>query len=218
MDVEIYLPGFTEKDEDEEDKGEEKEEKEEKEEEEHTYQECLPDPKWINIEEVRQWIETCDIEHGKEYHQNSIGTERPIWLIDVEQVCLVPADEHRYVALSYVWGGVESSQATMDKIEQLKLPGSLEEEEPQFLIPRTIRHAMGLTKMLGKKHIWVDRFCICQDDIKSKHSQIQSMADTYGNAHLTIVATNEWDANHGLRGLKGVTKPRDLSQYMTKDQ
>ncbi|KAK7914245.1 hypothetical protein PG985_011948 [Apiospora marii] len=205
---EMSLPGFAEEQEVVV-KGEEK----------GNCQGCLPDPNWINLEEVRQWIETCDLEHGEECHHPSlIGTERPVWLIDVEQACLVPAEEHRYIALSYVWGGVESSQATTDNIELLQLPGILEEEEAQVLVPKTIRHAMVLTKLLGEKHLWVDRFCICQDDIETKHAQIQSMASTYGNAYLTIVAANEWDANHGLRGLKGVTKPRGVSQYLTTQQ
>ena len=32
-----------------------------------------------------------------------------------------------------------------------------------------------------------------------------------------IVAANEWDANHGLRGLKGVTQSRDASPHMTTE-
>lgn len=150
-----------------------------------SYQWNPPDPKWIDIEDIRQWIYTCDLEHGEECHPCPMRTQRPIWLIDVEQACIVPAQGHRYLALSYVWGGVESSQATTVNIEQLQSSGSLRETELRFLIPRTVRHAMELTKMLGEKHLWVDRFCICQDDLKTKHAQIQSMAEIYGNAYLT---------------------------------
>ncbi|KAK8104711.1 uncharacterized protein PG998_011744 [Apiospora kogelbergensis] len=180
-----------------------------------------PDIKWIDLDCIRQWIHTCDHEHGEECHPSSSQKAgRPLWLIDVEQDCLVPAAEHRYVALSYVWGGVESAQTTTDNIEAMQRPGALEEGRSggDLVVPRTIRHAMGLARRLGERHLWVDRFCICQDDALTKHAQLGFMADIYGNAYLTIVAASEWDANHGLRGIEGLTKPRDLSPHLTKDQ
>ncbi|KAK8043540.1 hypothetical protein PG993_005970 [Apiospora rasikravindrae] len=184
-----------------------------------------PDPKWIDLKDVRLWINTCDSEHGEECHPSSPNMERPIWLIDVVQGCIVPAGQHRYITLSYVWGGVESAQTTLDNLEQMQLPGTLDEgdggegeERHRLIIPKTVRHAMGLVKRLGEMHLWVDRFCICQDDAKTKHAQLQSMAGIYANAYLTIVAADEWDANHGLRGIKGVTRPRDLSPYLTTSE
>lgn len=37
------------------------------------------------------------------------------------------------------------------------------------------------------------------------------MAGIYANAYVTLIAGNGWDANHGLRGIQGVTEPRHLS-------
>ncbi|KAK6860510.1 hypothetical protein PG995_004146 [Apiospora arundinis] len=189
--------------------------------EEKTCHWSTPDPKWINVDEIRQWIYTCDSEHGETCRPtNPHHTGRPIWLIDVKQNCLVPAEQHRYIALSYVWGGVDSAQTATDTIEHMQRPGVLtnEEEGGSLVIPKTILHTMGLVKTLGERYLWVDRFCICQDDASTKHAQLESMADIYGNAYLTIVAASEWDANHGLRGIEGITKPRDLSSYLTTDQ
>ena len=78
-------------------------------------------------------------------------------------------------------------------------------------IPKTIRHAIELVGLLGERYLWVDRLCICQDDEETKASQIDIMGDIYGNALVTIIAASGWDANHGLRGIEGITGPRNLA-------
>ncbi|GME33314.1 HET-domain-containing protein [Neofusicoccum parvum] len=49
--------------------------------------------------------------------------------------------------------------------------------------------------------IWVDRFCITQDDEASKLGQIQRMGDIYASAVVTIVAASGTDAWAGLPGV-----------------
>jgi hypothetical protein len=39
------------------------------------------------------------------------------------------------------------------------------------------------------------------------------MAGIYANAYVTIITANGWNANHGLRGIQGVTEPRQLSSF-----
>jgi hypothetical protein len=43
------------------------------------------------------------------------------------------------------------------------------------------------------------------------------MAGIYANAYVTIIARNGWDADHGLRGVQGVTEPRHLSIFLKSD-
>ncbi|KAK6857383.1 hypothetical protein PG995_007570 [Apiospora arundinis] len=143
----------------------------------------------------------------------------PLWLIGTQLECIISAEAvaGEYIALSYVWGGTESGQLTRETVEQFQRPGVLSQSaNPRVVVPKTIRHAMGLVQLLKKRYLWVDRFCICQDDAATKHSQLQIMADIYRGAYLTIVAANGWDADHGLRGLKGITEPRDVSPYMDR--
>ncbi|KIN08923.1 hypothetical protein OIDMADRAFT_153536 [Oidiodendron maius Zn] len=44
------------------------------------------------------------------------------------------------------------------------------------------------------------------------HSQIQNMASIFANATVTIIAMQGANANYGLRGLRGISKPRNLVQ------
>jgi hypothetical protein len=76
---------------------------------------------------------------------------------------------------------------------------------------------MGLIAQLSIKYLWVDALCVVQDDAESKHDQIQGMAGIYANGYVTIIAGNGWDAGHGLRGIPGVTEPRQLSSFSKVD-
>lgn len=171
------------------------------------------DRQWIDMRFVKERIVTCITEHGALgacSHGKALGW--PLYLIDVELGCLVPAQaEFEYIALSYVWGGVSSLQAKLENLQVLQVPGVLLNHSDLYLqIPRTIRDTMGLVAVLGKRYLWVDCLCICQDDKDSKHSQLQIMGDIYQNAFLTVIAADGWDANHGLRGIAGVSEPRSL--------
>lgn len=175
-------------------------------------------PDWINIANLRRWIQICDNQHKAQCGSRPDLTERPQWLIDVQECCVVPArPEHRYVALSYVWGQAPSSDMTKDNIQELQKPGSLSPLNNALVIPKTIKHALGLVPQLLERYLWVDRFCICQDDPESKHGQISIMGDIYANAYVTIIAANGWDADHGLRGIEGVTDPRQISPNFEHD-
>jgi hypothetical protein len=177
-----------------------------------TIEKPLLDPRWINIDELRKWLDICVCDHGKDCQPLYARSNcRPAWLIDVLAECLVPTQRSdQYMALGYVWGDVVSSETTIHNLDSMQQEGALAPTS-NIVIPRTIRHTMGLVRLMVHRYLWVDRFCICQDDAESKHIQINQMADIYENATLTVIAANGWDADHGLRGIKGVTEPRDLS-------
>ncbi|KAI1332928.1 HET-domain-containing protein [Xylariaceae sp. FL0255] len=169
-------------------------------------QETRPvDPCWIDLDEVRRWINICDHDHGTQCQSNrnitddTVSSGRPDWLINVVQECIVPAGLHQYVALSYLWGNVEGTESTRLNLDTFQLPGALSESNAQIQIPRTIRHTMRLLTLLGQRYLW---------DLK--HSQLTSMCDIYEQAYFTIIAANGWDANHGLRGIRGATERRHL--------
>src|SRR5438876_9240118 len=50
-----------------------------------------------------------------------------IILVDVQRLCLVRANtSHKYLALSYVWGGVKQVRTTKSTVDELQNPYSLE--------------------------------------------------------------------------------------------
>lgn len=175
------------------------------------------DPDWINIETMGLWLRKCDDEHGgicrRPFGSDLSGLGGPKLLIDVANKCLVTSRaSYRYACLSYVWGGASTLKTELHNLDSLMLEGSLYIHRDD--IPRTIRDAISLTEQLGIPYIWIDALCIVQDDEVSKHDQIQAMAGIFANAYVTLIAGNGWDANHGLRGIQGVTEPRHLSSFL----
>jgi hypothetical protein len=174
------------------------------------------DPDWINIDTLRLWLQICDNQHGDKCKVSSTAVGFPQWLVDVDQLCVVRAKPgDRYVALSYVRGQVACLRTLRDNLEALQVPGSI--SDTKAIVPRTIQDSIRLTALLGEKWLWVDSLCIVQDDVESKHTQLEEMASIYANAYVTLIAANGWDANHGLRGIKGVTESRMLPPSGLKD-
>ncbi|KAI0129493.1 heterokaryon incompatibility protein-domain-containing protein [Xylariales sp. AK1849] len=165
-------------------------------------------PPSINIEEIQGWLSNCKAGHGTRCQpRTSTSKGGAAWLVDVQQNCIVKTGPfHQYMALSYIWGDVVSSQLTLSNLGRLQRPGSLV-RGPGIKIPQTIAHTMQLVNRLGYRYLWVDRFCIIQDDVVSKHAQINQMADIYENAHLTVIA-----AGFGFSSTRGPEKP-DEEQF-----
>jgi hypothetical protein len=179
------------------------------------------DPEWINLDTIRSWTKTCDEAWGHQCAKYpSFGTP-PGWLIDVENECLVSSaslpDPVRYCALSYVWGQAKTSKLTMATRDDFCKPGALSSDNPEVEIPLTIRHTIDLVKALGEKYLWVDAFCIVQDDDTHFHAELRNMGAIYDKAYFTVVAATGWDANEGLKGLRGISRRRQLASNFADD-
>ena len=162
---------------------------------------------------VRSWLRNCEQNHngrnGNPHCQplDEDGRGYPLWLIDIEQRCVVPFQATlSYFALSYVWGRVETAKMEHSNLVQLQQPGSLLGPHQVVELPKTIKDAMFLTGFLGHRYIWCDRLCLVQDDVLSKLPQIQQMAEIYARAYCTIIAFDNLDANSGLHGLPSLTR------------
>lgn len=127
-----------------------------------------------------------------------------IYLIDcTEERVIRDYSSQKYMALSYVWGS--SFQAR----SQTALGTNLPEDSFSFdAASLTIRDAVRVVRNLGRKYLWVDRYCINQDDEAGKKMMLQNMDLIYENAEATIVAMSGENDEAGLPGISG--QPRTL--------
>ncbi|KAF2665647.1 HET-domain-containing protein [Microthyrium microscopicum] len=177
------------------------------------------DPQWIDTSKLKTWKTTCDTQHSHrgDFRLDSFAKVGPILLIDTHSECLVQADSSMsYVALSYVWGRMPFFKTLKRNLDYLLTPNSLTTIESILKIPRTIKHAMAVVKLLEERYLWVDALCIPQDDEETKHTSFRNMAAIYANASLTIVAAQGSDANFGLRGLKRISESRNYWRLATR--
>ncbi|KAK0620760.1 heterokaryon incompatibility protein-domain-containing protein, partial [Immersiella caudata] len=93
-----------------------------------------------------------------------------------------------YVTLSYLWGAASSSPPA----EGNNLPD---------VLPLTIEDALTVTMNLGYRYLWIDRYCIPQDDREEKMAQIQSMKTIYNCSEFTIIAAAGNSPDYGLPGV-----------------
>ncbi|KAK8023872.1 hypothetical protein PG993_011938 [Apiospora rasikravindrae] len=175
------------------------------------------DSHWIDLDLVKDWRSRCSRDHGDQCDKSTIGSARlvyPQWLINVVDGCVVPCpqDSPRFVTLSYTWGRTRHFRTTRSNIDDVQRPGALRNGHVASQIPQTIRDAIELTKALGEDWLWVDSLCIVQDDADAFHHQLRNMHHIYATSILTIIAKDGRDAEHGLRGLRGISSPRSITQ------
>lgn len=165
---------------------------------------------WIDPSMIRSWIDDCDTNHAGQCHSfrspwETMQTTVTLTVIDAELGCLKQLPQGcQYLALSYMWGTQNNPfQTVIGNFERLSQPGAFHDLSIRRQIPKTILDTIMLTRKIGQRYLWIDRFCIIQDDHISKHRQLGAMAAIYVNAYLTIVAMEAVDT-----GLLGVSPER----------
>ncbi|KAI0160692.1 heterokaryon incompatibility protein-domain-containing protein [Xylariaceae sp. FL1272] len=149
------------------------------------------DPKRIDFKVVREWLDCCTSTHSREHcnpeHLEPIPNLR---LIDcVDRKLITPTSSLPFVALSYVWGPGPIHN------DQSKEAAVVEHAEA------VVQDAMLVTQMLGYRYLWVDRYCIDDQNKDVMHQQLRSMSRIYRNSELTVVAAAGVDSSFGLPGV-----------------
>lgn len=140
------------------------------------------------------WLRYCE-KHHKKVCARKRSLVKGLKVIDCETLAVEPAHRKaQYVALSYVWG---SSADTDNGVTNAGPGGTYLPAE----LPATIVDAIKVTKDLGMRFLWIDKYCIDQDDNQVRREQIEHMDSIYENAQLTIIAAAGSDGNYGLPGV-----------------
>ncbi|KAL7795608.1 heterokaryon incompatibility domain-containing protein [Trichoderma afarasin] len=137
----------------------------------------------------KNWFGYCNSNHGSLC--NSLKSYLcGAHVIDCQEQSIAELEpEMPYVALSYVWGQPQDQREVVDGN---RLTAQL---------PLLIRDAIAVTQAMGFRYLWVDRYCIDQNNPTVKHEQIRQMDAIYSNAEVTIIAAAGEDESYGLPGV-----------------
>jgi len=164
-------------------------------------------PSYVDFRLVRRWLQYCQTEHSGSCHPainvslaKELGALKLIdcnkWDPEGSAMNLVFTTGHLestgFAALSYVWGPPRNKLTNAANTS-----GASREND----IPRIIKDAIAVTKELGLRYLWIDRFCIDQENADEKHRVIRNMDIIYSGAQITIVAAAGEDDDFGLFGV-----------------
>ena len=162
------------------------------------YQLHMGSRKHVDFSRVRNWLHDC-VEHhdsscnspSREHNDFDVRKLHGFKVIDVHTLQVGPAPVGaKYVALSYVWGKTTRYVASYVRGTSARLAN----------LPKTITHAIQVTMQLGEKYLWVDSVCIGQGALRETVAQMRFMCHIYAQAHCTIVALSNLNADSGLPG------------------
>ncbi|CZR45331.1 uncharacterized protein FPRO_15494 [Fusarium proliferatum ET1] len=153
----------------------------------------LINPAKADFEAIKRWLTHCMEQHGTLCNPDSESRSLPVSIAvincttrDLEPL---PAGA-KFAALSYVWGERTSTTESYPSMTSL---------------PQTIEDAITVTAEVGIPFLWVDRYCVPQQDCPQKREQIQMMHKIYRQADLTIIAAA---GDSSCYGLPGISTPR----------
>ncbi|KAN0108802.1 Heterokaryon incompatibility protein (HET) domain containing protein [Hyaloscypha variabilis] len=144
-------------------------------------------------------LDYCNKHHQELCHaQENIPKIR---LIDCYDRTIISSSQlTRYVALSYVWASTESLPDLAEDTthtEKSVLPK---------VVSQAITDAMQVTKELGFRYLWVDKYCIDQENEQDMLEQIAQMDTIYRASDFTIIAAAGNDEHTGLPGVGSTTR------------
>ncbi|KAI0451564.1 heterokaryon incompatibility protein-domain-containing protein [Xylaria acuta] len=163
---------------------------------------CVVSPIPVEVDDVTSLLQHCDAAHQCPLSiPHEISCRFTILrAIDVRRMCVTSiTPSTRYVALSYVWGGVTLAHLLRSNKEELMRPYALEAYREG--LPLTIRDAIKLVRKMEIEYLWVDALCLVQDDQEDMGIGIRAMSAIYEHAYFTIIAADGINANAGLPGV-----------------
>ncbi|KAK3343095.1 heterokaryon incompatibility protein-domain-containing protein [Neurospora tetraspora] len=163
------------------------------------------DPIWVNFGLIGEWLTLCRSTHSC-CEEVDVGSIPGLLVIDCTTGHIVPLPTkenaanrvENYVTLSYLWGTFGTTDGPV--VQSINCEGGSGPGLPTQ-IPLAISDAIRVVKQLGYRYLWVDRYCIPQEDGAAKHIQILNMGRIYSNSILTIIAAAGDGPEYGLPGV-----------------
>jgi hypothetical protein len=157
-----------------------------------------------NLGLITSWLEKCQREHVRCRDATNfvprrllaISSEHSMSLLEQPTLVTAPEEDRpsiRYACLSHCWGHTRSKHITTTSNLSTNLQSIPIEE-----LPLTFRDAITIVRSLGIFHLWIDSLCIVQDDAADWEHHVESMADIYRNAYITLAAGGSVDDDGGF--------------------
>ncbi|OTB06896.1 hypothetical protein M426DRAFT_9322 [Hypoxylon sp. CI-4A] len=152
-----------------------------------------------NLALARSWLHTCLTSHQL-YPKPSLRfiPERMLHVsfdslsqVYAVRICLDKTPAH-YVALSYCWGGDQPYKTTKARMTSGQFNLAWEN------IPKTLQDAIKITIDLGLEYIWIDSYCIIQDDDDDFALQMVDVPSIYAHSTVTIAASRSSTVSEGF--------------------
>ena len=124
---------------------------------------CSVLPNDIDYGRIQRWLHDYQNTHG---HNQSWGGRRqmqvPIKCIDCLSGDTIDITSNEdYIALSYIWGAAQLDLSSMNSSHPARLP--------KHGVPQVVNDTITVVKSLGMRYLWVDRYCINEQDVNAKH-------------------------------------------------
>ncbi|KAF2846794.1 HET-domain-containing protein [Plenodomus tracheiphilus IPT5] len=148
----------------------------------------------IDFTQPKQWLRNCNLLHGDHCRGGRHNSVSNLRLIDCKSGDVIEAlGDENYITLSYVWGPEADSRSQVSTY------------------PQTIQDAVTVTKQLGYTWLWVDQYCMDQNNQTEFQDQLQQMDAIYRQSVVTLIAAAGSHADHGLPGVSKRLRRPSLS-------
>ncbi|KAJ9608490.1 hypothetical protein H2200_007478 [Cladophialophora chaetospira] len=150
-----------------------------------------------SLRRIPPWINTCISQHSACGEPKDTPLPRRVLEIGETEGALIKLYESqnelaRYACLSHRWGTGQPIVTTSESYD--KLVKGIPSEE----LPLTFRDAVSVARRLSIRYLWIDCFCIIQDNAKDLEEACAMMDVIFENAFLTIAATRSEGPDDGL--------------------
>jgi hypothetical protein len=165
----------------------------------------LVEPAKPNYARIQKWLDYCKEHHREVCNIVSGDIPVPLMCIDCSTRNIVQLIEGgEYYALSYVWGDKMLTTLSSEHRGPFKtLPSST--------VAPVIEDAILAVQSLGGRYLWVDKYCINQEDDHEKHLLIKHMDRIYEGACATIIAVTDKNSDASLPGVGSCARKSQAS-------